>query len=195
MKKEGKRRFFWLFVFMPVLLLVATLGFVTRQILVPGGRLALIPITWEQTGKYLERAFPRVSAITTADLAAWLLDESRKRPLVIDVRTREEFEVSHLPDAVFGGTEKALGFILSKSRKDTPMVFYCSVGIRSASIVQRIQDQGFTKVFNLRGSIFQWANEGRPVFRGGRWVQEVHPYNAQWGKLLDKRYHPKANRP
>ncbi len=39
---------------------------------------------------------------------------------------------------------------------------------------------------NLKGSIFQWANEGRPVVRDGEPVREVHPYDAVWGRLLDR---------
>jgi hypothetical protein len=29
--------------------------------------------------------------------------------------------------------------------------------------------------------IIRWANEGRPVYRDGRAVAEVHPYDDQWG--------------
>jgi hypothetical protein len=39
---------------------------------------------------------------------------------------------------------------------------------------------------NLEGSIFQWANECRPVYRDAAEVQQVHPYDGIWGKLLDK---------
>jgi hypothetical protein len=40
-------------------------------------------------------------------------------------------------------------------------------------------------VRNLDGSIFAWANEGRPLERNGQPAQLVHPYDALWGKLLD----------
>ena len=36
----------------------------------------------------------------------------------------------------------------------------------------------------MSGSIFEWANEGRPVERNGERVDKVHPYNGTWGKLL-----------
>ena len=39
---------------------------------------------------------------------------------------------------------------------------------------------------NMEGSIFKWANEGRPVYRDGERVEKVHPYNETWGRLLDK---------
>jgi hypothetical protein len=39
-------------------------------------------------------------------------------------------------------------------------------------------------VQNLEGSIFQWANEHRPLVRDGQRETRVHPYNAVWGRLL-----------
>jgi hypothetical protein len=53
-------------------------------------------------------------------------------------------------------------------------------------MAERLQKAGFTNVMNLEGSIFQWANEGRPVYRDAAEVQQVHPYDGIWGKLLDK---------
>src|SRR6185295_10757461 len=70
-----------------------------------------------------------------------------------------------------------------------PMVIYCSVGYRSSALAEKLQKAGFTNVYNLEGSIFNWANEGRPVYRGTNTVAEVHPYSAKWGKLLDQRFH------
>ena len=62
---------------------------------------------------------------------------------------------------------------------------YCSVGYRSGAFAQTLQEAGYSRVENLEGSIFKWANEGRPVFQDGRRVEKVHPYNDAWGKLLD----------
>ena len=44
---------------------------------------------------------------------------------------------------------------------------------------------------NLKGSIFKWANEGRPLVQDGKPTHQVHPYNKYWGRLLDQSYHPK----
>jgi hypothetical protein len=72
---------------------------------------------------------------------------------------------------------------------DAPIVVYCSVGYRSARIAERLREQGFTNASNLEGSIFRWANEGRPVYRDSTEVDAVHPYDRTWGTLLDDRYH------
>ena len=66
-------------------------------------------------------------------------------------------------------------------------VVYCSVGYRSAKAAQELMNSGITGVLNLEGSIFQWANEDRPVFQGTRVVDEVHPYSRFWKRLLLKK--------
>lgn len=73
---------------------------------------------------------------------------------------------------------------LETVERDRLIVAYCSVGLRSAEYVERLQHQGFQKVFNLRGSIFSWANEGYPLEAAGHAATKVHPYNDRWGKLL-----------
>ncbi len=38
---------------------------------------------------------------------------------------------------------------------------------------------------NLKGSIFAWANEGRPLVAGdGQSAKQVHPFDAFFWKLL-----------
>jgi rhodanese-related sulfurtransferase len=129
--------------------------------------------------------FPDVPQLSTAELAAWLADPVRPQPWLIDARSREEYKVSHLPGAIPAATvaevEEATGGDHARS-----LVLYCSVGYRSSALAARLQAAGYTHVYNLEGSIFRWANEGRPVFRGGDQVRQVHPYDASWGRYLDR---------
>jgi rhodanese-related sulfurtransferase len=76
--------------------------------------------------------------------------------------------------------------------KHQVVVFYCSAGVRSSNATARLIKSGHTNVFNLQGSIFQWANERRPVLRDGEVVDVVHPYDERWGVLLDSQLHPGA---
>jgi 3-mercaptopyruvate sulfurtransferase SseA len=69
--------------------------------------------------------------------------------------------------------------------KETPIVTYCAVGYRSGETADRLRAAGFTNVHNLEGSIFQWANEHRPLVREQEHVSQVHPYNVFWGRLLN----------
>ena len=49
---------------------------------------------------------------------------------------------------------------------------YCAVGYRSAEMATQLRAAGFTNVRNLEGSIFQWANEHRPLVHGEQPVEQ-----------------------
>lgn len=126
--------------------------------------------------------FPTVRSLSTQALDRWLQDPTRVPPILLDVRTAPEFTVSHLKTAQrIDPSEPSWAHL----PKNFAIVVYCSVGYRSARLAQKLQEQGFANVWNLEGSIFQWANENRSLYRDNRQlVRSVHPYNAQWGKLL-----------
>ena len=75
--------------------------------------------------------------------------------------------------------------------KEKELVFYCSVGYRSSILLERVQQQaldaGVVSLANLRGGIFRWYNERRPLHDGTGKVDNVHRYDAFWGRLLKKR--------
>ena len=79
--------------------------------------------------------------------------------------------------------------MVAKLPKNAPIVVYSSVGYRGARVAHWLAGQGYSNVQDLAGSIFQWANEGRPVFRDGRPTTEVHRYDQRWGLLLESKYH------
>lgn len=145
-------------------------------------------LAWEAVGRDLRARYPNVPTITTASLAAWLADSSRTPPVLLDAREPAEVAVSHLPRARRvdpNADAEALAATLGDVDPARSVVIYCSVGVRSADIAERLVEAGYSDVRNLEGSIFRWANEGRPLVRDGRPVSEVHPYDAVWGRLLD----------
>ncbi|MBP9948055.1 MAG: rhodanese-like domain-containing protein [Vicinamibacteria bacterium] len=103
----------------------------------------------------------------------------------MDTRTEEEFATSHLPGAINWPDYKSGELPIAAGQHvgaDKPVVFYCSIGYRSGEATVRaakLLDPN-AKLFNLRGGIFQWANEGGPLEGGDR----VHGYDEEWGQLL-----------
>jgi rhodanese-related sulfurtransferase len=146
--------------------------------------LGIRSINWFLMKKVLQHRFPKVEWISTQELAAWLADQGRPAPLLFDVRAPEEWDVSHLPGARRVDPGVAVESVTAGLSKETPIVTYCAVGYRSGELATRLRAAGFTKVRNLDGSIFEWANEHRPLVRGDEQVSTVHPYNALWGRLL-----------
>ena len=151
-------------------------------------------VFWSTTLKMIRAKFPGVAQLSTDSLQTWLDEPGQsqtgqaqvERPLLLDVREKEEYEVSHLKDAVLAVSEKEALKALEGIPPDRPVVLYCSVGYRSSEMAGFLQKRGYEKVYNLEGSIFAWANEGKPVYRGEERVRVVHPYDRVWGKLLKK---------
>lgn len=138
----------------------------------------------------VRKKFPSVRQLSTEQLANWIADTNRVTPLLVDAREAEEFSVSHLEKARNLKSPREVKLVAASNQQ--PIVVYCSVGYRSSALAEKLQRAGFVDVSNLEGSLFQWANEGRPLFRGTNQVRVVHPFNAKWGKLLDSGYQPKT---
>lgn len=136
----------------------------------------------------IELKFKSVKAINISEFARWLDEEALGKPLIIDARSGEEYAVSHIKSAQHIDADNLNLVELYRVALDTPMVVYCSVGYRSAIVSQKLSSAGYQNVFNLNGGIFQWANQGYPIFQNQHQVEVVHPYNFIWGKLLKSKY-------
>ena len=107
--------------------------------------------------------------------------------VLLDARELGEFEVSHLKDAVWVGNSD---FDADKVRQTVPqkeqaIVVYCSIGVRSEDIGEKLQELGYTNVKNLYGGIFEWKNKNRTVYNSmGMNTDSVHAFNRLWGRLL-----------
>ena len=147
--------------------------------------LGIRSIDWFLLKQTLRHRFAKVEWITTSELADWLADKPRRPPVLLDVRAQEEWDVSHLPGARRVDPNSSIEKMTAEISKETPIVTYCSVGCRSGALATKLREAGFTNVRNLEGSIFQWANERRPLVREGQPATTVHPYSSLWGRLLN----------
>ena len=162
------------------------LGFVATIILFAGIGWLNSP-TWSQVDWWLAHRFADVETISTDQLEKLLL-EARQNPhakkrVLLDIRSAEEFAVSRIPGARHVPPDTVVDFAereLASLDRSQLIVVYCAVGMRSATAARDLKFLGFTQVKNLRGSLFQWANEGRAL----EGATAVHPYNDYWGQLL-----------
>ena len=140
--------------------------------------------TWPKVHALVRERFPDVTHISTTDLDRRLMLPLPDRPLLLDARSPQEYAISQIKDALPAFTEAMALKALAGGDKARPVVVYCSVGYRSAELARKLAARGYSNVANLEGSLFAWANEGRPIYAGTRPAERVHPYNAQWGVLL-----------
>ena len=147
-------------------------------------------LTWVEVISDIRNRYPDVNHIQTAELQSWLISSSSKPVILIDARRKEEFNVSHIFGAknIPYNSKDPLKHLVD-IKPDNPIVVYCSVGYRSSILASKLQTLGFKEVHNLEGSIFKWANEGRPLVREQTTVHKVHTYDTSWGSLLERRYH------
>lgn len=175
----------WLVPFLVIVVVPILIGAAVVLILGRG-------VGFEAVRRRTVHKFPDVQWVTTSELARWRDDAGRAQPLVLDARTKVEYQVSHLKDAVLDDALRPTVRPLRGRPTSDPIVVYGSVGYRGARLATWLGKQGFTNVRNLSGGIFQWANEDRPLFRDSRPVAEVHPYDHRWGFLLVTRYRADA---
>lgn len=104
----------------------------------------------------------------------------------LDSREKNEFNVSHIKDAIWVGYDDFDIERVKNIPKDEPIVVYCSVGYRSEKVSEKLIAAGYTNVSNLYGGIFEWVNQEQPVFNESGETQNVHPYDFKWGVWLKK---------
>ncbi|CAH3111237.1 unnamed protein product [Porites lobata] len=118
----------------------------------------------------------------------------------MDVREEKEFQVSHLCKAHHKTNLEKVVKLIGESGasigEPVTVVCYCSLGYRSSALAQQLayeldkpvhqELKSKTVIYNLEGSIFKWANEGKDLEDNKRRkTVYVHPYNIVWGKLLN----------
>lgn len=110
--------------------------------------------------------------------------DSLEHPVFLDTRALDEYEVSHIRNAIWVGYETFNLESVRKLDKNQPVIVYCSIGARSENIGKKLQQAGFKKVYNLYGGIFHWVNEGKPVYSKEGKTDKIHAYSRSWGIWL-----------
>lgn len=131
----------------------------------------------------ISAGYPRVRWVEPETLEHWMQNPDTNRLVLLDVRSPAEQSVSQLRGARRVDARRPNVSAL-EIPNDATVVVYCSIGLRSAAIVEELEAIGNRNVYNLEGGIFDWANRGRPLVRGEESVTEVHPYNGFWGMLV-----------
>src|SRR6056297_3130630 len=109
--------------------------------------------------------------------------------ILLDTRKKEEYHVSHLKDAIWVGDKAFDPSVVLENipNKEKPIVVYCSIGVRSEDIGEKLLALGYTNVQNLYGGIFEWKNKDKTIYNlKEQPTDSVHAFSKHWGKLLTK---------
>jgi rhodanese-related sulfurtransferase len=94
--------------------------------------------------------------VTAPQLAEWLADASRARPVLLDVREPWEFETCRIE----GSQPMPMQTVPARMQEldeDSEIVCICHHGARSMQVAAFLERQGFEKVTNLTGGVHAWA--------------------------------------
>ncbi len=79
---------------------------------------------------------------------------------LVDVRTQEEYNVSHLKGAQNICVESDdFDKKIKSLDKNKPVYVYCKKGSQSAKAAEKLKKLGFTKVYDLDGGIRSWEEK------------------------------------
>lgn len=87
-------------------------------------------------------------------------EDLKKKSVLVDVRTPEEYAEGHLPEAL-NINIYADDFLsrMAKIRKNKKVLLYCRSGKRSARAAAMLDSLGYQKVYNLEGGYIAWKEQ------------------------------------
>lgn len=131
--------------------------------------------------------FTKVNQIDSQEAHELFIQKTNKKDscVFLDVRTEEEFSLSHIPEAYhvenLSEVDKEL---MEKIKGSQKIIVYCAAGYRSSKACEQLEKMGIGYSSNLNGGIFDWANQGYPISD-----KKVHPFTSMGQWLLKKKFH------
>jgi rhodanese-related sulfurtransferase len=145
---------------------------------------ALSPLRAETGGAVLSTPL-EPAEIETAALARRITGTSQ-RVLILDTRSKAEYEVSHLEGALWLAPETDIDSFIAKigpNARDAYVVFYCTMGLRSTEYALKAMDPlariGARKVVVLKHGILGWANANFKLVDAQGTTRFVHTFNPE----------------
>lgn len=102
--------------------------------------------------------------LTVRQLADWLSDTDRSKPLLIDVREPWELELCRL-DGIHPIPMHLVPTRIGELDAQQETVVICHHGGRSMQVALFLERNGFSKVSNLMGGMDAWAQQIDPTVR------------------------------
>jgi len=136
----------------------------------------------EVLNKYNHKKVPYIAVAELKSL------QQKNKVVILDSRELDEFKVSHIEGAILVGYNHfRLSSLPDSIDKKTPIVVYCTLGVRSEVIANQLVENGYTDVKNLYGGISEWKNKDYIVIDSiQRMTENIHVYSKKWGKWLTK---------
>jgi len=128
--------------------------------------------------------------------------------LFVDVRSKQEFLTSAIPNAIHSEEfEAMLKHNNAQLENSSVVCFYCTIGVRSAKYILWLKTKNFEQLsdknlLNLKGSIVDWSHEpmcatlvkpSNDKVAVGPLASEIHCFGDRWD-LASTKYKPRTFR-
>jgi rhodanese-related sulfurtransferase len=85
-------------------------------------------------------------------------EEERNQYVLVDVRTDEEYEEGHIPNAIhIPHDQMESRYMELTPYKDQKILLICRSGRRSVMAAQVLSKEGFGELYNLKGGMLEWT--------------------------------------
>jgi rhodanese-related sulfurtransferase len=101
----------------------------------------------------------RIREVTPADA----LKEHDSGAVFLDVREANEWNLGHIPGAVFLPLASVESKVEELVPHDRRVIVYCARGNRSAVAADRMQNLGYTNVVSMAAGIAGWSDVGGDI--------------------------------
>ena len=100
--------------------------------------------------------------LSATELATWLADAQREKPLLVDVREPWEWDTARLEGALHIPMRDIPARVAEIDR-GREVVAICHHGGRSMQVAMFLEKNGFSKVHNLQGGVDAWSRTVDPA--------------------------------
>ncbi|MBU2949553.1 rhodanese-like domain-containing protein [Tamlana agarivorans] len=137
--------------------------------------------------KSLDKLLKKYNKESIPYIKASELQNTPSEVIYLDTRAPNEYAVSHLKDAILVDYNNFSMDTIQKiiPNKTSEIIVYCTLGMRSETIGEKLKEAGYTHVKNLYGGIITWKNSNFPVYNeNNKPTDSVHTYSKSWRKWL-----------
>ncbi|KXA90875.1 hypothetical protein AKJ57_03390 [candidate division MSBL1 archaeon SCGC-AAA259A05] len=130
---------------------------VIAALIIVGGLTAVLFFTPSMSEDYSSGVYENFEAVEAKDLIA------SEDPVVLDVRTPDEFESGHVPGAILLPVDELRGSTFLEIPHDEEVLVYCRSGRRSSWAAEYLSQKGFARTYNLSGGVLAWKKHGYEI--------------------------------
>jgi rhodanese-related sulfurtransferase len=126
----------------------------------------------------------KIPSLLAKELAFILKEESKEKIAIIDARSKEEYDVSHINKSRRVGYEDFSIERIWMVSRDARVIVYSANKTRSTIVAQYFKLMGFSDVQVLEDGLIGWKNERNEIYDANGTTNKIHVGTKSNAKLV-----------